>query len=141
MMNSLSVTLAAIAGGLLVVLAGIYWLEPAGSLPSFIPGFEAGSQHIHFKHGLGALISPWRYSRLHGSKALRRIGEQMLDRQKRQRRHAGGDAVGPERTKRFRFEIAQKKTGREEGGDGRAGCAHQRGTEPVGSRCDKVGYL
>jgi hypothetical protein len=55
-MKSLSVTLAAIGGVALVVLAGVYWLEPAGSLPSFVPGFEAGSPHIHFKHGLGALI-------------------------------------------------------------------------------------
>ena len=55
-MKSLSVMLAAMVGVALVALAGIYWLEPAGSLPSFIPGFEAGSSHIHFKHGLGALI-------------------------------------------------------------------------------------
>jgi len=55
-MKSLSVAVAAIAGVALVVLAAVYWLEPAGSLPSFVPGFEAGSPHIHFKHGLGALI-------------------------------------------------------------------------------------
>jgi hypothetical protein len=31
-------------------------LEPAGSLPTYAPGFEPGSTHIHFKHGLGTLI-------------------------------------------------------------------------------------
>ena len=30
--------------------------DPAGSLPSFFPGHEAGSSHHHVKHGLLALI-------------------------------------------------------------------------------------
>ena len=47
---------AALLGVVLLVLTAVYWLEPAGSLPSFMPGYEAGSPHIHFKHGLGALI-------------------------------------------------------------------------------------
>lgn len=40
----------------LLVLTGVYWLEPAGSLPAYLPGFEAGSTRVHFKHGLGTLI-------------------------------------------------------------------------------------
>lgn len=47
---------AVVVGCFLVVLAGVYWLVPAGSLPTIIPGFEAGSPHVHFKHGLGSLI-------------------------------------------------------------------------------------
>jgi hypothetical protein len=41
--------------GLLFVGVGIYYLvTPAGSLPSFMPGHEAGSTHHHLKHGLVA---------------------------------------------------------------------------------------
>jgi hypothetical protein len=29
---------------------------PAGSLPSVFPGFEAGSPHVHVKHGLAAAV-------------------------------------------------------------------------------------
>ena len=37
-------------------LAIVYWLVPAGSLPSVFPGFEAGSPHVHVKHGLAAAV-------------------------------------------------------------------------------------
>jgi hypothetical protein len=47
---------AVLLGLVLLVLTAVYWIEPAGSLPAFRPGYEAGSPHIHFKHGLGALI-------------------------------------------------------------------------------------
>ena len=39
-----------------IVLAIVYWVEPAGSLPSFIPGHEAGSGHHHVKHGIAAFL-------------------------------------------------------------------------------------
>ena len=29
---------------------------PAGSLPTFMPGYEAGSQHIHTTHAIAAVI-------------------------------------------------------------------------------------
>jgi hypothetical protein len=48
--------IAGLLGLVFVVLAVVYWLTPAGSLPAFLPGFEAGSDQIHLKHGLGALI-------------------------------------------------------------------------------------
>jgi len=48
--------IAGIVGVVFLALAAYYWFTPAGSLPSFLPGFEAGSNHIHYKHGLGALI-------------------------------------------------------------------------------------
>ena len=48
--------LAAIVLGIVVLaLAIAYFVVPAGSLPSFIPGYEAGSDRIHVKHGLVAL--------------------------------------------------------------------------------------
>ena len=45
---------AVILGIALLALAVVYWVEPAHSLPSFIPGHEAGSDHHHVKHGLAA---------------------------------------------------------------------------------------
>jgi hypothetical protein len=46
-------TLLAVLG---VIVAIVYWLVPAGSLPGFMPGFEAGSTQVHVKHGIGALV-------------------------------------------------------------------------------------
>lgn len=40
----------------LIVIGLVYWIEPAGSLPSFFPGHEAGSVHHHVKHGLAAVV-------------------------------------------------------------------------------------
>ena len=47
---------AVVLGIIFIALAAYYWLTPAGSLPTFVPGYEAGSATIHVKHGLGALI-------------------------------------------------------------------------------------
>ncbi|HML14452.1 MAG TPA: hypothetical protein VK456_14180 [Xanthobacteraceae bacterium] len=44
-----------VLGVIFLVIACVYWLVPAGSLPSFVPGFEAGSTHVHVKHGVAAL--------------------------------------------------------------------------------------
>ncbi len=50
------VALALVLGVVLIVLSVIYWVEPAGSLPSFFPGHEAGSSHHHVKHGIAAFL-------------------------------------------------------------------------------------
>ena len=50
------VWLAVVLGVVLIVIAVIYWVEPAGSLPSFFPGHEAGSSHHHVKHGIAAFL-------------------------------------------------------------------------------------
>ncbi len=47
---------AILVGIVLIVIAVVYFAEPAHSLPSFFPGHEAGSDHHHAKHGLLALI-------------------------------------------------------------------------------------
>ena len=48
--------LPAIALGLLLlVVAVVYFADPAKSLPSFFPGHQAGSSHVHVKHGIAAL--------------------------------------------------------------------------------------
>lgn len=50
------VALSIVLGVALIVVAVIYWVEPAGSLPSFFPGHEAGSEHHHVKHGIAAFL-------------------------------------------------------------------------------------
>jgi hypothetical protein len=48
---------AVLLGLAFLVVAVIYFAEPAGSLPSFFPGHEAGSSHHHAKHGIAALVA------------------------------------------------------------------------------------
>jgi hypothetical protein len=47
-------SVAYLLGALLLVVAAIYLLVPADSLPAFLPGHEAGLTRIRFKHGLAA---------------------------------------------------------------------------------------
>ena len=47
---------AVIAGLALIALAIVYWAEPASSLPSWIPGHQAGSSHHHVKHGIASFF-------------------------------------------------------------------------------------
>ena len=46
-----------ILGVVFIGLAVYYWVTPAGSLPSFVPGHIAGSAHKHVKHGIAALVA------------------------------------------------------------------------------------
>lgn len=50
------VGLAIVLGVAFIALAVVYWAEPAGSLPSWIPGHESGSGHHHVKHGIAAFL-------------------------------------------------------------------------------------
>jgi hypothetical protein len=54
--DRLLTVLALVVGLLLIALAIVYWIEPASSLPSWIPGHEAGSGRHHVKHGIGAFL-------------------------------------------------------------------------------------
>jgi divalent metal cation (Fe/Co/Zn/Cd) transporter len=57
MRNDRLLTIAAVAVGLiLIVVAIVYWVEPAKSLPGFFPGHESGSGHHHVKHGIAAFL-------------------------------------------------------------------------------------
>jgi hypothetical protein len=47
---------AVIAGIVLLVIAIVYWVEPASSLPSFFPGHQAGDSEHHVKHGIAAFV-------------------------------------------------------------------------------------
>ena len=49
--------IAGLLGVVFLALAAMYWLVPAGSLPSFLPGFKAGVETVHHKHALGSLIA------------------------------------------------------------------------------------
>jgi hypothetical protein len=54
--DRLLVVLAVLAGIVLIVIAIVYWAEPAKSLPGFFPGHQAGSSHHHVKHGIAAFL-------------------------------------------------------------------------------------
>jgi hypothetical protein len=47
---------AVILGLALIAIAIAYWMVPAGSLPGWFPGFEAGMTRVHVKHGAAAAI-------------------------------------------------------------------------------------
>jgi UDP-N-acetylmuramyl pentapeptide phosphotransferase/UDP-N-acetylglucosamine-1-phosphate transferase len=47
---------ATVLGIALIVVAVIYWAEPAKSIPSFFPGHRAGSNHHHTKHGIASFL-------------------------------------------------------------------------------------
>lgn len=51
---------AVLLGVLLIVVAVIYFVQPAHSLPSFFPGHvsatDAEAAHHHTKHGIAALV-------------------------------------------------------------------------------------
>ena len=53
-----------------IVVAVVYFVMPAGSLPTFMPGYIAGSDHIHHTHAAAALVVAiilffigWRFGR------------------------------------------------------------------------------
>ena len=52
--DRLLVAVSVVVGIVLIIVAVIYWVEPAKSLPGFFPGHEAGSNHHHVKHGIAA---------------------------------------------------------------------------------------
>ena len=55
-MSTIASLIAGLLGLIALALAGYYYLTPAGGLPAFLPGFEAGSDHIHTSHALGCLV-------------------------------------------------------------------------------------
>jgi hypothetical protein len=48
--------IAIVLGIIFAVIAVVYWLVPASSLPGFFPGFEAGSARVHVKHGIVSAV-------------------------------------------------------------------------------------
>ncbi len=57
MQNDRLLALAALlVGVVLIVIAIVYFAEPARSLPGFFPGHQAGSGHHHTKHGIASFL-------------------------------------------------------------------------------------
>lgn len=40
-----------------VIVAVVYYVTPAGSLPTFMPGYADGSAHIHVTHAIAAAVA------------------------------------------------------------------------------------
>jgi hypothetical protein len=40
-----------------IIAAVMYFVMPAGSLPTFMPGYQAGSDHIHKTHAVAAVVA------------------------------------------------------------------------------------
>jgi hypothetical protein len=40
-----------------IIAAVMYFVMPGGSLPTFMPGYEAGSAHIHHRHAIAAIAA------------------------------------------------------------------------------------
>lgn len=38
------------------VIAVMYYTMPAGSLPTFMPGYIPGAQNVHMKHAIAAAV-------------------------------------------------------------------------------------
>ena len=50
------VLVAVVLGVVFLALCAYYFLTPAGSLMTFLPGYEAGNAGHHTKHALVALV-------------------------------------------------------------------------------------
>jgi hypothetical protein len=50
-------TLAYLLAIICAIAAVMYYTTQAGSLPTFMPGYLAGSSHIHTTHALAAAIA------------------------------------------------------------------------------------
>jgi hypothetical protein len=48
-------TIAYLMAVICAVAAVTYYVLPSGSLPTFMPGYDAGSTHIHKMHGFAAV--------------------------------------------------------------------------------------
>lgn len=48
--------IAGLLGFVFLALAAVYWLTPADGLPSFLPGFQPGSDRVHVTHALASLL-------------------------------------------------------------------------------------
>lgn len=55
-MNKPLVLLGIILGIIFLVVAVIYFIEPAKSLPAFFPGHDPRLTTHHYKHGIGSLV-------------------------------------------------------------------------------------
>jgi hypothetical protein len=50
------VFLGIVLGVVFLIIGYIYATHSAGKLPSFFPGYTAGSSHVHIKHSIASFI-------------------------------------------------------------------------------------
>ncbi len=55
-MNKPIVLLSVVVGVVLVIVAVIYFIQPANALPSFLPGYDVTEIKHHYKHGVASLL-------------------------------------------------------------------------------------
>ena len=48
--------IAVIAGVAFIIIAFVYWLNPASALPAFFPGYDALLATRHIKHGIASFM-------------------------------------------------------------------------------------
>ncbi|MFI5270715.1 MAG: hypothetical protein ACHQT9_01555 [Candidatus Saccharimonadales bacterium] len=68
-MKKLGVIGLVILGIISGIVAVVYITQTAGNLPHFYPGYQAGSSHIHYKHGFAFIalaillfLGAWMFS-------------------------------------------------------------------------------
>jgi multisubunit Na+/H+ antiporter MnhB subunit len=69
---------AGVIGIVFLVIAGIYFLEPAKSLPHFFPGYDSSLAKTHYKHGIAALavsLIAFAYVWFESGKGKKKSGE------------------------------------------------------------------
>jgi hypothetical protein len=49
--------LAYLLGIICAIAAVMYFMMPAGQLPTMMPGYVAGSAHVHMTHGVTAAVA------------------------------------------------------------------------------------
>ncbi len=80
------IILLLVLGVLFVALGIYYWVVAAGDLPTWLPGYEAGSTHVHLKHGLAAVLLGvacfvWAWFASGGKPALETKSEQNKEKE------------------------------------------------------------
>src|SRR5262245_55006225 len=79
---------AIVFGVIFLLLACLYWFVPAGSLPTFLPGFIDDSPQVNLKHGIVAfvlavvLLGFADYARPIQSSSIVRVGTVLSDRRR-----------------------------------------------------------
>ena len=56
MNNKALVILSVVLGIVFFAVGYVYVSHPAGQLPGFFPGFQAGATGVHIKHGLATFV-------------------------------------------------------------------------------------
>ena len=53
--KQIGAVIAAVLGVVFLIVAVLYFIDPASALPAFLPGYKAGDMTHHTKHGVLAI--------------------------------------------------------------------------------------